>query len=392
VFKSFFLGGFECATGYNAHEEWIDQVAATRHDELAFEDYRLLAEAGILAARDGIPWPVVDSFGRYDFSSIRRRLRASQEWGVEVIWDLFHYGYPDDVDLFSDEFPARFAEYCFACARYVSRNSDGPCYFTPVNEPSYFAWAAGEAALFAPHLHGCASVLKENLIRAAIQGIDAIRDACPGARIVNADPICRVAAPREHPEMEAEADRFNRSVVFESWDMLSGRLRPELGGSRRHLDVVGINYYWTNQWELTRIGIPLEDDDPRCAPLRELIRTVWERYGGDVMIAETAHVGDRRGPWIRQVAQECEAVLEAGIPLRGVCLYPVLGMPEWHAQHEWTRMGLWDLEDHSASLRRVPCGPALAALRESEQRLDGWIAAGRSWGNAKARKPARLAK
>ena len=189
MFRSFFLAGFECATGYNRHGDWIDQVAATHHDLCAFEDYRLLAEAGIYGARESIRWPLVDRNGRYDFSSVGPLLEASQENGVEVIWDLFHYGYPEDVDLFSPGFPRRFADYCHAAAEYVAERTGGNCYFTPVNEPSYFSWAAGHAGFFAPHQQNRAWELKVCLARAAIQGINAIRAACPAARIVNADPL-----------------------------------------------------------------------------------------------------------------------------------------------------------------------------------------------------------
>ena len=31
------------------------------------------------------------------------------------------------------------------------------------------------------------------------------------------------------------------------------------------------------------------------------------------------------------VAAECEMLLEEGVPVCGVCLYPILGMPEWHS-------------------------------------------------------------
>ena len=36
--------------------------------------------------------------------------------------------------------------------------------------------------------------------------------------------------------------------MFEAWDMLSGRVQPELGGDERYLDVIGVNYYDRNQW------------------------------------------------------------------------------------------------------------------------------------------------
>jgi hypothetical protein len=59
-----------------------------------------------------------------------------------------------------------------------------------------------------------------------------------------------------------------------------------------------------------------------------------------------------------------------GVPLRGVCLYPILGMPEWHDPDIWTPMGLWDPVCH-----RDPCGdrllcePMAEALR-SARHLD----------------------
>ena len=61
--------------------------------------------------------------------------------------------------------------------------------------------------------------------------------------------MCRVAAPTGRIDFEEAVEDFNERLVFQAWDMICGRLFPELGGSPRHLDIVGINYYWTNQWE-----------------------------------------------------------------------------------------------------------------------------------------------
>jgi beta-glucosidase/6-phospho-beta-glucosidase/beta-galactosidase len=375
MFESFFLAGFECATGHNVHGEWIDQVAATQHDRFADKDYRLIRDVGIRAAREAIRWPLVDRRGRHDFSSVVPMVESARRHGVEVIYDLFHYGYPSDVHPFDDDFVRRFADYCHSAARFVRGRSDGPCYFTPVNEPSFFAWAGGEVGLFAPHATGRGPDLKFRLAEAAIAGIDAIWAACPDAQIVNVDAICRVVPPADAPDMEGAVAWFNEQVVFESLDMIGGRLYPELGGSPRHLGVVGVNYYWTNQWELGRDGAPLPDEDPRRAPLRDIIRNVWERYGVPVLISETSHVGEKRGPWLREVASEVEALLGEGVPLLGVCLYPILGMPEWHAQTEWTYMGLWDLEPDGDALVRTPHVPMLEALREAQDRIEsqlGW--------------------
>jgi beta-glucosidase/6-phospho-beta-glucosidase/beta-galactosidase len=363
-FAGFFWAGFECATGVNRHGRRIDQVAATGHDRHADEDYERLAAAGFRTARDAIRWPLVDAGGRYDFSSVEPVMRAAERHGVEVVYDLFHFGYPRDLDLFSDDFPDRFEAYCHAAARFVARHSGEPYAFTPVNEPSYFAWAAGDAALFAPHLSGRSWDLKVRLVRAAIRGIDAIRSVSPEARIVNVDPVCRVVAPAGRPDLAADVAAFNDGAVFQSWDLLSGRILPELGGSPEHLGTVGINYYWTNQWDVTRPGVPLADDDPRRAPLSELVAAVWKRYGAELVITETGHVDEKRGPWLREVTREALSARAAGVPLQGVCLYPILGMPEWHDETVWTRMGLWDVEPGGRFERRV-CESMREALEEA---------------------------
>ena len=372
MFRSFFMAGFECATGYNRHGEWIDQVHATQHDRFVREDFRLLRDVGIRTAREGVRWPLVDSGGSYDFSSLDPVLDAARELDIELVLDLFHFGYPDGVDIFGADFAERFARYAAAVARHVAPRIGGPLWFTPINEPSYFSWAAGECELFAPYRTGRGPELKLALARAAIAAIDAIRAEIPDAGMVNVDALCRVVPTTDDTGARADAESFNEGAVFEAWDMIAGRLHPELGGSPEHLGVVGVNYYWTNQWLLGPGGGALEESDPRRAPLRDLVRHVWARYGTDVAITETSHVGDRRAPWLREIAGECAALLDDGVPLRGLCLYPILGMPEWHARDEWARMGLWDLVPQSPTLARIPCVDAIEALHEA-QRLESRI-------------------
>jgi beta-glucosidase/6-phospho-beta-glucosidase/beta-galactosidase len=369
MFRSFFFAGFEGTTASNLQHQWIDQVVATQHDRNADADYCRLREVGLRAARESIRWPLVDQGGKLDFSSAQPFVEASRRHGIEVIWDLFHYGYPRDLDPFGDEFIKRFADYCTGAARFIGANANAPHYFTPVNEPSFFAWAGGEVGRFAPHCYGRGPELKVALVRAAIAGINAIRAVLPHARIVNVDPICRIVAPADHFDPKAHARDFNHRAVFEAWDMICGRTCPELGGSRDHLDIIGVNYYWTNQWEIGREEKPLAFDDPRRMPLARLLRRVWHRYGSEILVTETSHVDEMRPIWLNAVAHDCEKLLNEGIPLRGVCLYPILGMPEWHDPTIWARMGLWDLVAEGGTLRREIYSPMLDALRAA-QRLE----------------------
>src|SRR5205814_9430727 len=85
LWPSLFLAGFECATGRNRDNQWIDQIAATQHDRFVSEDYRRLRAVGIRAAREGIRWPLVDRGRRYDFSSVAPFVEAGAELGITQI-------------------------------------------------------------------------------------------------------------------------------------------------------------------------------------------------------------------------------------------------------------------------------------------------------------------
>ena len=108
LFPTFFIGGFECAS-HQLLDGWrLDLTAATRHDQLVVQDYQRLHQRGIRVARDGIRWHLIEpSPYRYDFSSVLPMLRAARETWTQIIWDLCHYGWPNDLDIFSTGFIKR---------------------------------------------------------------------------------------------------------------------------------------------------------------------------------------------------------------------------------------------------------------------------------------------
>src|SRR5690349_17140658 len=98
-FQSFFLGGFECSTHRLRNGKRLDLVHATRHDEFAVSDFRLLQRYGIFSAREGLRWHLIEQRpNHFDFSSARAIIDAACQTGMQVIWDLWHYGWPDDID------------------------------------------------------------------------------------------------------------------------------------------------------------------------------------------------------------------------------------------------------------------------------------------------------
>ncbi|MFN2469494.1 MAG: cupin domain-containing protein [Gaiellaceae bacterium] len=374
LFPSFFLGGFECSTHLTTEGHRLDLVAATQHDVQAREDYALCASVGIRAVREAARWPILDRGGKLDVDPIRRLARLGREAGLVQVWDVMHYGYPDDVDLFGPEFVGRFASFARAVAAAVRSETDGPTFYTPVNEISYNAWAAGEVGYMAPFARGRGSEVKRALVRAAIAGAEAVWEVDPGARMLTVEPLVRLHPPSGRSDLRAEADYFNEHVVPEAFDLLAGRLEPELGGSPAHLGIVGLNYYSGNQWTIAVPEAPqrsLDWDDPDWTPLSELLLQVERRYGGPLILAETGSSGDSRAAWIEFLAREAARALELGVDLQGICLYPIVTSPDWEDPTAFFDGGLFDLSPQpDGRLRRVLNHPAAAALRAAQAVLD----------------------
>ncbi len=206
IFPTFFLSGFECSTFDWKDRGRRDLTAELRHYDHADEDYAMLPPLGIAVAREGIPWPMVDRKGEYDFSRIDPFLAAQRRHNILPIWDLCHYGYPDDLDPLSEEFVARFAAYARAAARYVAeRAHHGPLCFTPINEPTFWGYMGGEWAWCAPF--GKTAEHRRRftlaLARADIAACKAIRKDFPDARFVHIDPVVWIVPPRDRPDLAA---------------------------------------------------------------------------------------------------------------------------------------------------------------------------------------------
>jgi beta-glucosidase/6-phospho-beta-glucosidase/beta-galactosidase len=269
-------------------------------------------------------------------------VRAAREAGVQVIWDLCHYGWPEDIDLFKPEFVRRFAAFARSFARILANESDETPFFAPINEISFWAWAGGTCGFFNPFARGRGDELKAQLVRASIEAMEAIWSVTPGARFAHIDPMINVVADPTRPASQRDAVRAHQAQ-YEAWDMLSGRKNPHLGGHPRYLDLVGVNYYYNNQWMVG--GQQITDrGHPQYRPVRHLLREVYERYRRPLFIAETGIEFDERPSWLRYIGNETRRAMAAGVPIEGICLYPIVNYPGWddgrHCQN-----GLWDYVD-----------------------------------------------
>lgn len=363
------MAGFESATHINRHGVRVDMIASTHHDRRAAEDYGRLAAFEIHTVRDGARWHLIDKGnGRYDFESLAVLAEAAAATNTQVIWNLMHYGWPDDLDLFSPEFVDRFAAYAAAVAKYLANFTQGTPFYSPINEISFLAWAAARPVIF-PFAGGRDHDIKRQAVRASIAGMKAIRAIDRRARFLQPEPTIHIVdAPGATEESRAQARAENESQ-FEAWDMLAGRTAPELGGEPQFLDIPGINYYHSGQWEhgVLRNRLRWEDEprDPRWVPFRDLIARVAARYERPVCVAETSHFGAGRSRWIREIGAEVNAAQKVGIPVEGVCVYPILDRHEWDDPSHWHNSGLFDINVKNCSMDRILNLEYAAALRET---------------------------
>ncbi len=326
-FQSFWMGGFECSTHRRRDSKRLDLLASSGHDVRAAADYRLLAGHGMKTVRDGVRWHLIERRpGLYDFASLLPMVRAARDTGTQVVWDLFHYGYPDDLDLFSPAFVSRFAKFAGAVAQLIHSENSAIPYYVPINEISFFTWVAGDVGAFFPFQRGRGAELKGQLVRATIAAIEAVRNVDPRARFAVAEPLINIT-PRSTSAADVASATSYTDSQFEAVDFLAGKARPELGGGPQYLDIVGLNFYDRNQW--VDMAPPVMVGDPRYTPLRELLARVAARVERPLFIAETGTEGTARVPWLRYVASEVFAARAAGIDVEGLCLYPILSHLGW---------------------------------------------------------------
>jgi hypothetical protein len=285
---------------------------------------------GIHTAREALRWHLIEpAQGRFDWSSVLPIIRAAREADVEVIWDICHWGVPDDVEVMADDFPRRLAGFARAAIRMLRSEGAAVGGWVPVNEMSFWAWAGGDKGHFEPWLEGRGPDVKRQLFRAHLAVLEELRRAGAREPVVVAEPLIWVIPPSADPAMIRNAAEHNESAS-EVVDLL-------LAEDRDAIDVVGLNYYPHNQWEWE--GARVGPADPRFRRLNLLLRDASVRFNKPLMLAETGAEEPEGDAWLDYVAREVDLAHLSGVLLEGVCVYPIMDY-----------LG-WDNDRH------VPCGP-----------------------------------
>jgi hypothetical protein len=339
LFTSFIQGGYECSTHKLKDGRRLDLIHSTQHDRFLIKDYERLSDYGISTVREGLRWHLIEQEpGKYDFSSVHPFLAAAQKLGIQIIWDIFHFGWPDHLNVFSEAWIESFQGLTTEFARLLRREAPGQNFVAPVNEISFVSWAGGDAAYINPFEKGRGAELKQQLVRANVEAARILLEELPDVRLVSPEPVIHIIGDPARPDDVHEAEAY-RTSMFEAWDMVSGRLHPELGGKEQFLDVIGINYYDRNQW--WNHGKTIRRGDPHYRPFREILQEVYGRYRRPMFISETGTEDAERPGWFAYIREEVAAAQQAGVPIQGICVYPILNHPGWDDNRHCYN-GLWD--------------------------------------------------
>ncbi|HML20228.1 MAG TPA: beta-galactosidase [Aggregatilinea sp.] len=309
-----------------------DEIALTQHDTRLADDYRLLTSIGCAGVRDAARWYVTHPGpGQFDWSWLDRVIAAAEEAGITLYLDLWHYGYPDWLDLMSADAPAHFAEF----ARQIALRYPGLDYYCICNEPTLLVECSGQTGRWRPFLkQDDPTAFRQQICRMIIAASRAVLDVRPDARLVLPEPW--------HATDRRSED--NQAAVL---DTVMGLRDAHLGGSSEYVQVVGLNHY----------------RDSTLPPFHRLILNAQARWPGkELWVTETSGppIGWQQAEWFWWMLAETRLANLSGANVPVFTWAPVFSMLDWDDETLRLDNGVWRL---TADGSRLPNDYMLDAIR-----------------------------
>lgn len=372
-FSSFWMAGFECTDQLNAFGNRVDFLNITAHFDKVNEDYKNLSLLNIKTVREGIRWSQVEKTPyQYDWSGVKILMDAAKLQNIQIVWDICHFGFPSDLTPLHPMFANRFAAICRSFVKfYRSIDPHSVLIVTPINEVSFLSWLGGDARGTSPYCINQGWEVKYHLMKAYIEGVEALKNADSTIRIMTTEPLINIVSDFNFFTDGIHEASILHEEQFQVTEILCGRMCPELGGRMEYLDILGYNYYFTNQWAMPSHqhlhwkNIP---SDSRFKPLNELLVEAYNRYECPIVLSETSHPKEDRPDWITMIGEECLLTLQKKVTLWGVCWYPIIDRPDWDHLHDWHQSGIWDV-NYTNNLERILNQPVYQAFIAAQQRV-----------------------
>jgi hypothetical protein len=314
-----------------------DEVLLIRHDAFLDVDYQLMVDIGCVGIRDAVRWYITHPApNRFDWDWLDRVVAAAHKYNLKLYLDLWHYGYPDWLDLMSPEAPAHFANF----ARQIALRYPSLKYYSVCNEPSLMVDYAGKKGRWRPFLRGekSANLLQNQICRAIIQASKAILEVTPDAVLVLPEPWHTLAD-------KTEADQ---AAIL---DTVLGLRNSELGGSRELVTFIGLNHY----------------RDRTVPPFHRLLENAQRRWPDKTLwLTETSGppTGWKQSEWFWWMMAETRLAKLSGVNLPVFTWAPIISMYDWVYEERQLHNGIWTINANGA---REPDALMLESLKKARE-------------------------
>jgi hypothetical protein len=307
-----------------------------RHDEFLEGDYRLLAESGFVGVRDAAWWyishPAPNTF---DWTWLDRVVMAAEKYNLKLYLDLWHYGYPDWLDILSPEAPLNFADF----ARSIAQRYPSLEYYCVCNEPTLLVEMGGRKGQWAPFLQEeNPSAFRHQISRMIIEASKAILEVKPDAVLILPDPW--------HATDSISED--DQAAVL---DIVMGLRNPELGGCPELVTIIGLNHY----------------RDSTLPPFHRLLINAQKRWPTkQLWVTETSGppTGWQQAEWFWWMLAETRLAAMSGINVPVFTWAPVISMYDWVDETLQLHNGIWIIDGNG---KRLPNGKIVQAIDLARQ-------------------------
>ena len=313
-----------------------DEVNLIRHDEFLDIDYQLMVSAGCVGIRDAARWYISNPApGVYDWTWLDQVVTAAERHQLKLYLDLWHYGYPDWMDILSPEAPLQFADF----ASQIARRYPSLEYYCVCNEPSLLVELGGRKGKWSPFLHKTdPSAFRRQISKMIIEASKSILAVKPDAVMVI-------------PEPWHATDRISEDYQAAVLDTVLGLCDPELGGCNDLVTIIGLNHY----------------RDSTLPPFHRLLINAQKRWPTkQLWITETSGPpkGWQQAEWFWWMLTETRLAAMSGINIPVFTWAPAISMYDWVNEKVQLHNGIWILDENG---QRLPNGKILQAIDLARQ-------------------------
>ena len=313
-----------------------DEVRLIRHDEFLEADYQLLIEAGCIGVRDAAWWYISHPApGIFNWTWLDRVVAAAEKYKLKLYLDLWHYGYPDWLDILSPDAPFHFADF----ARQIAQRYPSLEYYCVCNEPSLLIELAGRQGQWSPFLREeDPSAFRRQISKMIIEASKVILDVKPEAVLIIPEPW---HATDTNPE-------DNQAAVL---DTVLGLRDLELGGCSDLVTIIGLNHY----------------RDSTLPPFHRLLINAQKHWPTkQLWVTETSGppAGWQQAEWFWWMIAETRLAAMSGVNVSVFTWAPAISMYDWIDEKQQLHNGIWIIDDNG---QRFPNGKILQAIELARQ-------------------------